>query len=83
MFRNGLEPWHLLVVLIAFIALFGSKKLPETARAVGKSLRILKSETNAMKADGGPPPPAAPSTPATGPEPTAAHPAAEGVDAGR
>jgi sec-independent protein translocase protein TatA len=32
--------------------LFGSKKLPDTARALGKSMRILKSETSAMKHDG-------------------------------
>lgn len=51
MLRNGLEPWHLLIVAIVTIALFGSKKLPETARALGKSMRILKSEAKAMKAD--------------------------------
>ncbi|WSL15492.1 twin-arginine translocase TatA/TatE family subunit [Streptomyces sp. NBC_01283] len=32
--------------------LFGSKKLPDTARAVGKSRRILKSETRAMQENG-------------------------------
>ncbi|MFE3827702.1 Sec-independent protein translocase subunit TatA [Streptomyces sp. NPDC059092] len=52
MLRNGLEPWHLLIVAIVIIVLFGSKKLPDTARAVGKSLRILKSETKAMKEEG-------------------------------
>ncbi|MFJ9706684.1 Sec-independent protein translocase subunit TatA [Streptomyces sp. NPDC101234] len=54
MFRNGLEPWHLLVVAIVFIALFGSRKLPDTARALGKSLRVLKSEAKAMKSDKAP-----------------------------
>ncbi|WP_258053037.1 Sec-independent protein translocase subunit TatA [Streptomyces sp. Ru73] len=49
--RNGLEPWHLLIVAIVLVLLFGSKKLPDTARALGKSLRILKSETKAMKDD--------------------------------
>jgi sec-independent protein translocase protein TatA len=49
MLRNGLEPWHLLIVAIVLIVLFGSKKLPDTARALGKSMRILKSETKAMK----------------------------------
>ncbi|WP_406386019.1 Sec-independent protein translocase subunit TatA [Streptomyces sp. NBC_01618] len=49
MLRNGLEPWHLLIVAIVVIVLFGSKKLPDTARALGKSMRILKSETKAMK----------------------------------
>jgi sec-independent protein translocase protein TatA len=49
MLRNGLEPWHLLIVAIVLIVLFGSKKLPDTARALGKSMRILKSEAKAMK----------------------------------
>ncbi|GGY55320.1 Sec-independent protein translocase subunit TatA [Streptomyces anulatus] len=49
MLRNGLEPWHLLILAIIVIVVFGSKKLPDTARALGKSLRILKSEAKAMK----------------------------------
>jgi len=54
MLRNGLEPWHLIVVAIVVIVLFGSKKLPEAARGLGKSMRILKSEAKAMKSDGAP-----------------------------
>ncbi|MBL1119047.1 Sec-independent protein translocase subunit TatA [Streptomyces sp. 110] len=53
MLRNGLEPWHLLIVAIVFILLFGAKRLPDTARSLGKSLRILKSETKAMKEESG------------------------------
>ncbi|MFJ8821121.1 Sec-independent protein translocase subunit TatA [Streptomyces sp. NPDC102467] len=49
MFRNALEPWHLLILGLVIILVFGSKKLPDTARSLGKSLRILKSETQAMK----------------------------------
>ena len=59
MLRNGLEPWHLLVLAIVIILLFGSKKLPEAARGLGKSMRILKSEAKAMKEDGAAPAPAA------------------------
>lgn len=51
--RNGLEPWHLLLVGIVILLVFGSKKLPDTARALGKSMRILKSETKAMKGESG------------------------------
>ncbi|MFC8450853.1 Sec-independent protein translocase subunit TatA [Kitasatospora sp. NPDC057223] len=51
MLRNGLEPWHLLVVLAVIILLFGSKKLPEMARGLGKSMRILKAETKALRED--------------------------------
>ncbi|GAA0496968.1 MULTISPECIES: Sec-independent protein translocase subunit TatA [Streptomyces] len=51
MFRNALEPWHLVLILAVLVLLFGSKKLPDMARGVGKSMRILKSETKAMKAE--------------------------------
>ncbi|MFE9024840.1 Sec-independent protein translocase subunit TatA [Streptomyces iakyrus] len=43
MLRNGLEPWHLLIVAIVVIVLFGSKKLPDTARSLGRSMRILRT----------------------------------------
>lgn len=50
-FRNGLEPWHLLVVAIVFIAMLGPRKPPGMARALGRSMRIPKSEAQTMKAD--------------------------------
>ncbi|WP_329464432.1 Sec-independent protein translocase subunit TatA [Streptomyces sp. NBC_01431] len=78
--RNGLEPWHLLIVAVVLILLFGSKKLPDTARALGKSLRILKSETKAMREDDKGPAPAAATpqvTPAAAPVQTAAQTAAQ------
>jgi sec-independent protein translocase protein TatA len=65
MLRNGLEPRHLVLVAIVCILLFGSKKLPEAARGLGKSMRILKSEARAMKSDDAPA-----ASPATG-EPAA------------
>ncbi|MBM9505241.1 Sec-independent protein translocase subunit TatA [Actinacidiphila acididurans] len=68
MLRNGLEPWHLIVVAIVVIVLFGSKKLPEAARGLGKSMRILKSEAKAMKSDDAT---AASSTPGSSPTPAA------------
>ncbi|MEV7281347.1 Sec-independent protein translocase subunit TatA [Streptomyces sp. NPDC093111] len=67
MLRNALEPWHLLLVAIAFIALFGSKRLPDTARSLGKSLRILKSETRAMRSDGAEPDATVPAPPPSAP----------------
>ncbi|KJY22792.1 MULTISPECIES: Sec-independent protein translocase subunit TatA [Streptomyces] len=51
MFRNAVQPWHLLVVLVVCLLVFGSKKLPDMARSLGKSMRILKSEARAMRAD--------------------------------
>jgi sec-independent protein translocase protein TatA len=39
-----LSPWHWLIVALVFVMLFGAKKLPEVARSLGQSLRILKVE---------------------------------------
>ncbi|MFF0013793.1 Sec-independent protein translocase subunit TatA [Streptomyces sp. NPDC005374] len=69
MLRNGLEPWHLLIVVIFFLLLFGSKKLPDAARGLGKSMRILKSEAKAMKEEGSAQSVAAPEQDATSAEP--------------
>ncbi|MFF7191431.1 Sec-independent protein translocase subunit TatA [Streptomyces sp. NPDC008222] len=67
MFRNVLEPWHLLILVAVVVLIFGSKKLPDTARALGKSMRILKSETKAMKDDGASNEPRPEPEPAPGP----------------
>ncbi|GAA3249784.1 hypothetical protein Slala03_58240 [Streptomyces lavendulae subsp. lavendulae] len=64
MLRNGLEPWHLIIVLVVCLLLFGSKKLPDMARSLGKSARILKSEARAMRGEDGARPEPRPETPA-------------------
>ncbi|QKW48982.1 Sec-independent protein translocase subunit TatA [Streptomyces buecherae] len=67
MFRNALQPWHLVMVGLVIAIVFGSKKLPDTARALGKSLRILKSEARAMRAEDAASPQDAPPTEAPAP----------------
>jgi TatA/E family protein of Tat protein translocase len=46
------EPSHILLLLIVVVILFGAKKLPDSARSLGKSMRIFKSEMREMKEDG-------------------------------
>ncbi|GAB3234070.1 Sec-independent protein translocase subunit TatA [Glycomyces halotolerans] len=48
---GALKPWHIIVLVIVILLLFGSRKLPDMARGLGRSMRILKSETEAMKSD--------------------------------
>ena len=43
------EPSHILLLLI--VILFGAKRLPDSARSLGRSLRIFKSEMKDMKND--------------------------------
>ncbi|MFE6841727.1 Sec-independent protein translocase subunit TatA [Streptomyces sp. NPDC057686] len=53
MLRNALEPWHLILLLVVCVLVFGSKKLPDMARSLGRSMRILKSETQALRTEHG------------------------------
>ena len=46
------EPSHILILLIVLVVLFGAKRLPDSARSLGKSLRIFKGEMKEMKNDG-------------------------------
>jgi len=39
---------ELLLILLVLVLLFGAKKLPETARALGQSLRLFKKETSKL-----------------------------------
>lgn len=41
--------WHIVVLVIALIVLFGWKSLPNMARSLGQSMRIFKSEVEQMK----------------------------------
>jgi sec-independent protein translocase protein TatA len=45
------SPWKVLLVAVVLIVLFGSKKLPDAARSLGKSMRILKSEVTDLHHD--------------------------------
>ncbi|MEU7815271.1 Sec-independent protein translocase subunit TatA [Pseudonocardia sp. NPDC049154] len=42
-----LSVWHWLVVIGVFVLLFGARKLPDAARSLGRSARILKAELRA------------------------------------
>ena len=41
---RGLQGWHLIIVVVLFVVLFGAKKLPDSAKSIAKSLKIFKSE---------------------------------------
>src|ERR1700745_2205484 len=58
------SPWKILIVAVIIIVLFGSRKLPDAARSLGKSMRILKTEVQGLHEDDEPAAQAAPVTPA-------------------
>ena len=76
-----LSPWHWAIVILVLVLLFGAKRLPDAARSLGRSTRILKSE---LRADHEPVTPSAPAEPVTSTPPataSAAPPAAAPVPA--
>jgi sec-independent protein translocase protein TatA len=45
------SPWKILVVAVVITVLFGTRKLPDAARSLGRSMRILKTEVQGMQDD--------------------------------
>jgi sec-independent protein translocase protein TatA len=48
------SPWKILIIAVVIIVLFGSRKLPDAARSLGKSMRILKTEVQGLHEDEAP-----------------------------
>lgn len=58
---GGLSVWHWALVALAFFLLFGARKLPDLARSLGQSRRILRAELSAAESNGDQPVPSRPS----------------------
>ncbi|HEY9313329.1 Sec-independent protein translocase subunit TatA [Williamsia sp.] len=65
---NALQPWHIILVVVVFLVLFGSKKLPDAARGLGRSMRIFKSEVKEMQNENNSDTPAPAPTPQSPPQ---------------
>lgn len=59
-----IEKPGVVIVLLLALVIFGSRRLPDSARALGRSMRILKAEAKGLKDDDAP----AASTPAPAPK---------------
>ena len=46
-----LGPWEIAIIAVVILVLFGSAKLPQAARSLGRSMRIFKSETKGLISD--------------------------------
>jgi sec-independent protein translocase protein TatA len=46
---GNLNGWHLLILLVVILLLFGAAKLPALAKSMGQSARVFKGEMKAMK----------------------------------
>jgi len=80
------EKPSVLIIVVLIIVVFGAKRLPDSARSLGRSMRILKAEAKGLKDDDGSPgqvpvtqtslPPVYPTPPTVPVAPAAAAPAA-------
>jgi sec-independent protein translocase protein TatA len=59
MFDGAFSPWHLIIVVIIFMALFGYKRLPDASKSLARSMRIFKAEMKNFHDDDTPAPTAA------------------------
>jgi sec-independent protein translocase protein TatA len=48
---GAIRPWHIIVLVVVMVLLFGAKRLPDAARSLGRSMRILKAETRGLQDD--------------------------------
>lgn len=53
MLRHGIGGTEAIILLLVVVLVFGSKRLPDSARSLGRSLRILKAETHGLREDDG------------------------------
>ncbi len=71
-----MSPWHWLIVIAIAVLLFGARRLPDAARSLGRSARILRAE---LRSDS---PAGSPAGPAPEPSEDRTHRAEPGRDGG-
>ena len=82
---GAIEPWHLIVVLVVVLLIFGPKRLPEVGKSLGETIREFRKATTGERKDSVSEAAALPPAPAVVPAPgpvDATRPGAPGPDAG-
>ncbi len=46
-----MRPWHIIVLIIVVLVVFGSAKLPDIARSIGESMKVFKKEVQDLRED--------------------------------
>ncbi len=47
----GLEPWHVAIIVVVAVVLFGSKKLPDLGKGLGEGLKGFKEGLKSVSDD--------------------------------
>jgi sec-independent protein translocase protein TatA len=45
---KGLEGWHIIVIVLVVLVIWGAPKLPGFAKSLGQSMRIFRKEMKQM-----------------------------------
>ncbi|MWC00368.1 twin-arginine translocase TatA/TatE family subunit [Agromyces seonyuensis] len=48
---QNLGGWHLVILLVIVLVVFGAAKLPALAKSIGQSARVLKGEMRGLRED--------------------------------
>lgn len=48
MFARGLEGWHIIVLAVIILLVWGGPKLPGMAKNLGESMRVFRKEMRTM-----------------------------------
>ena len=51
MFKDLFSGWHLIIVLLVVVLLFGATRLPVFAKSLGQSMRIFRREMKNINKD--------------------------------
>lgn len=49
-----IKPWHIIVLIVVLLIVFGSAKLPDIARSLGQSAKVMKKELRDLQDDDDP-----------------------------
>lgn len=70
---DAFAPWHIIILVVVLVLLFGATRLPRAAKSLGQSMRIFKNEVQGLAGDdkmSAASPPEAAALPAAGPDGT-------------
>jgi sec-independent protein translocase protein TatA len=48
---DAFAPWHIIVLLIVLVLLFGSRRLPGAAKSLGQSMHIFKQSVSGLTSE--------------------------------
>ena len=71
---DALAPWHIIILVIVLVLLFGARRLPGAAKSLGESMHIFKRSVQGLNPDvqdtAANPPPSVTALPSVAPDAT-------------